>query len=225
MNQFDQLVDEIKEDLDRYKAQGLKIFASSSLQTNSMPLLHILSRVAPDTPVYFLNTGYHFPETLSFRKQVQDLLGLHITDLYSAVPRNQQRDASGRLLFTSDPDYCCYLNKIQPLEPILASHDVWISGVRGDQSKVRAQMKREEKAPNGVTRFHPMLGWNNKMVYDYIKEYQLPKHPLEGEGYLSIGCEPCTRKIDINSLLDDRNGRWFGMNKTECGLHTQLIQK
>ncbi|WP_026463189.1 phosphoadenylyl-sulfate reductase [Adhaeribacter aquaticus] len=225
MSQFDSLVEEIKKDLDGYKDRGLKVFASSSLQTNSMPLLHIISRVAPDVPVYFLNTGYHFPETLSFRKQVQDLLGLNITDLYSAVPRNQQKDAAGRLLFTSDPDYCCYLNKIQPLEPILASNDVWISGVRGDQSKVRAAMKREEKAPNGVIRFHPMLNWTSKMVYDYIREFKLPKHPLESEGYLSIGCEPCTRKIDVNALLDDRSGRWAGMNKTECGLHTQLIQK
>lgn len=225
MNNFKTLVAEIKYDLDGYKERGLKIFASSSLQTNSMPLLHILSQVAPEIPVYFLNTGYHFAETLSFRKQVQDLLGLNITDLYSAVPRNQQRDAAGRLLFTSDPDYCCYLNKIQPLEPILISHDVWISGVRGDQSKVRAQMKREEKAPNGVIRFHPMLGWSSKMVYDYIKENNLPKHPLEGEGYMSIGCEPCTRKIDVNALLDDRSGRWAGMNKTECGLHTQLITR
>ena len=225
MNNFETLVAEIKQDLDAYKERGLKIFASSSLQTNSMPLLHILSRVAPDIPVYFLNTGYHFPETLSFRKQVTDLLGLNITDLYSAVPRNQQRDANGQLLFTSDPDYCCYLNKIQPLEPILISHDVWISGVRGDQSKVRAQMKREEKAPNGVIRFHPMLGWTSKMVYDYIREFKLPKHPLEGEGYMSIGCEPCTRKIDVNALLDDRSGRWFGTNKTECGLHTQLITR
>ena len=225
MNNFETLVAEIKQDLDAYKERGLKIFASSSLQTNSMPLLHILSRVAPDIPVYFLNTGYHFPETLSFRKQVQELLGLSITDLYSAVPRNQQRDANGQLMFTSDPDYCCYLNKIQPLEPILVSHDVWISGVRGDQSKVRAQMKREEKAPNGVIRFHPMLGWTSKMVSDYIREFNLPKHPLEGEGFMSIGCEPCTRKIDVNALLDDRSGRWFGTNKTECGLHTQLIQK
>ncbi|MGV3585774.1 MAG: phosphoadenylyl-sulfate reductase [Adhaeribacter sp.] len=225
MNNFETLVAEIKQDLDAYKERGLKIFASSSLQTNSMPLLHILSEVAPETPVYFLNTGYHFPETLSFRKQVTDLLGLNITDLYSAVPRNQQRDANGQLLFTSDPDYCCYLNKIQPLEPILASFDVWISGVRGDQSKVRAQMKREEKAPNGVIRFHPMLGWSSKMVYDYIREFKLPKHPLEGEGYMSIGCEPCTRKIDVNALLDDRSGRWFGTNKTECGLHTQLITR
>jgi phosphoadenosine phosphosulfate reductase len=225
MNNFSTLVAEIKYDLDGYKERGLKIFASSSLQTNSMPLLHILSQVAPEIPVYFLNTGYHFPETLSFRKQVQDLLKLSITDLYSAVPRNQQRDEAGRLLFTSDPDYCCYLNKIQPLEPILVSHDVWISGVRGDQSKVRAQMRREEKAPNGVIRFHPMLGWSSKMVYDYIKENNLPKHPLEGEGYMSIGCEPCTRKIDVNALLDDRSGRWAGMNKTECGLHTQLITR
>lgn len=225
MIDFEQLTEEIREDLEGYKARGLKIFASSSLQTNSLPLLHIISRVAPETPVYFLNTGYHFPETLAFRQQVKELLGLNITDLFSAVPKYQQRDDAGRLLFTSDPDYCCYLNKIQPLEPILASHDVWISGVRGDQSKVRAQLKREEKAPNGVLRYHPMLGWTSKMVYDYIREHKLPKHPLEGEGYVSIGCEPCTRKIDVDALLDDRNGRWFGLNKTECGLHTQLITK
>jgi phosphoadenosine phosphosulfate reductase len=225
MTEFEQLTDEIRQDVEGYKARGLKIFASSSLQTNSMPLLHIISQVAPETQVYFLNTGYHFPETLAFRQQVKEMLGLNITDLYSAVPKYQQRDASGRLLFTSDPDYCCYLNKIQPLEPILASHNVWISGVRGDQSKVRAQMKREEKAPNGVLRYHPMLGWSSKMVYDYIREHKLPKHPLESEGYVSIGCEPCTRKIDVDALLDDRNGRWFGMNKTECGLHTQLISK
>ncbi len=143
MTEFEQLTEDIRQDLDAYKARGLKIFASSSLQTNSMPLLHIISQVAPEIPIYFLNTGYHFPETLAFRQQVKDLLGLNIMDLFSAVPKYQQRDASGRLLFTSDPDYCCYLNKIQPLEPILASHDVWISGVRGDQSTVRAQMKRE----------------------------------------------------------------------------------
>jgi phosphoadenosine phosphosulfate reductase len=225
MTEFEQLTEDIRQDLDAYKARGLKIFASSSLQTNSMPLLHIISQVAPEIPIYFLNTGYHFPETLEFRQQVKDLLGLNITDLFSAVPKYQQRDANGRLLFTSDPDYCCYLNKIQPLEPILASNDVWISGVRGDQSKVRAQMKREEKAPNGVLRYHPMLGWTSKMVYDYIRLHKLPKHPLEGAGYVSIGCEPCTRKIDVDALLDDRNGRWFGMNKTECGLHTQLIAK
>jgi phosphoadenosine phosphosulfate reductase len=225
MTEFEQLTEDIRQDLDAYKARGLKIFASSSLQTNSMPLLHIISQVAPEIPIYFLNTGYHFPETLEFRQQVKDMLGLNITDLFSAVPKYQQRDANGRLLFTSDPDYCCYLNKIQPLEPILASNDVWISGVRGDQSKVRAQMKREEKAPNGVLRYHPMLGWTSKMVYDYIRLHKLPKHPLEGEGYVSIGCEPCTRKIDVDALLDDRNGRWFGMNKTECGLHTQLISK
>ena len=225
MTEFEKLTDEIRQDLDAYKARGLKIFASSSLQTNSMPLLLIISQVAPETPIYFLNTGYHFPETLAFRQQVKDMLNLNITDLFSAVPKYQQRDASRRLLFTSDPDYCCYLNKIQPLEPILASHDVWISGVRGDQSKVRAQMKREEKAPNGVLRYHPMLGWTSKMVYDYIRLHNLPKHPLEGEGYVSIGCEPCTRKIDVDAMLDDRNGRWFGMNKTECGLHTQLITK
>jgi phosphoadenosine phosphosulfate reductase len=214
--------EELKSQVEKYHTEGKKMFATSSFQTHSIPMLHLLSRVDKSIPIMFINTGYHFPETVKFRDQVADLLGLNLVDVKSLVPRNLQKDNKGQLYFTSDPDYCCFLNKTQPLEPVLIEKDVWINGIRADQNANRKNMKVEQKAPHGAVRFHPMLDWSPKMIYDYIKEYDLPKHPLEFSGYLSIGCEPCTRKMDLEN---DRGGRWFGLNKTECGLHTDLVEK
>jgi len=213
----------IKSYIDSYKERGLKMFTTSSFQTHSIPLLHIISTIDKTIPVYFLNTGYHFPETVAYRDQIADLLGLTIISVSSPIPRNTQKDAEGKLLFASDPDYCCYLNKVLPMEPVLAEYDVWINGVRADQSKVRSGFGIEEQAPHNTLRFHPMLDWDMKTITQYIKEHKLPKHPLEDAGYLSIGCEPCTRKFDLESYT--REGRWFGLNKTECGLNTELIKK
>jgi phosphoadenosine phosphosulfate reductase len=213
----------IKNKLTQYEKEGKRLFTSSSFQTHSIPLLHIISRINRHIPVYFLNTGYHFPETIEFRDQIVDRLGLNLKDLKPETPKNMQRDDEGKLLFTSDPDYCCYLNKTQPMEKVLMSHDVWINGVRADQSAVRKSFGLEQPAPFDTIRFHPMLDWNSKMIFDYRKEYDLPAHPLEEKGYLSIGCEPCTRKMDLE--MQEREARWYGMNKTECGLHTDLANK
>ena len=101
--------------------------------------------------------------------------------------------------------------------------DIWINGVRADQSAARKAMSVEQKAPHGSVRFHPMLDWSAKSIYQYRKEYNLPSHPMENQNYFSIGCEPCTRKIDPE--MQEREARWYGMNKTECGLHTDLINK
>ncbi|UZR94009.1 phosphoadenylyl-sulfate reductase [Chondrinema litorale] len=222
---FEEKLEMIQADLESYKKADKKLFSTSSFQTNSVPLLHIISVLAPDTPVYFLNTGYHFAETLKFRDELAEKLNLNIVSISSSIPKYQQKDQDGRLMYSSNPDRCCHINKIAPLDPILASFDVWINGVRGAQSSVRASFNKEEQAPMGVTRYHPMLDWNTKMVHDYIRIFELPRHPLEGQGYLSIGCQPCTHKIDPNALLDNRDGRWKGMNKTECGLHTKLVKK
>jgi phosphoadenosine phosphosulfate reductase len=213
----------IKAKLTDYKNNGKTLFTTSSFQSHSLVLLHIISRVDNSIPIYFINTGFHFPETLKFRDHITKLFGLNTVDLKSDVPKFMQRDPDGRLLFTSDPDHCCYLNKTQPMDAILVSHDIWINGVRADQSAVRAAMKVEQPAKHGCTRFHPMLDWNSKMIWQYQKEHDLPKHPLEEKGFMSIGCEPCTRKLDPE--MQEREARWFGMNKIECGLHTDLINK
>jgi phosphoadenosine phosphosulfate reductase len=214
---------EIKDRLEGYKKEGKTLFTTSSFQSHSLVLLHILSRIDRSIPVYFINTGFHFPETVLFRDQIAEQFGVKIVDLKSDVPKFMQRDPDGKLLFTSDPDHCCYLNKTQPMDAILMAHDVWINGVRADQSATRAAMKVEQPAKHGCTRFHPMLDWNSKMIWQYQKEYDLPKHPLEEKGFVSIGCEPCTRKLDPE--MQEREARWFGLNKVECGLHTDLINK
>lgn len=215
-------VDLILERISGYIADGKRVFATSSFQSQSLPLLHILSLCDKKIPIYYTNTGYLFPKTLMFADYLKSSLGLNIIGLDPLVPKNRQLDRNGRLMFASDPDYCCYLNKVQPLDPILREYDVWINGIRADQSATRSQMSEEQPAPHGCTRYHPMLNWTSKMVHYYCKENSLPAHPMEEEGYLSIGCEPCTAKyIEGN----ERNARWFGMNKSECGLHTDLIAK
>jgi len=216
-------VAQIQKQLEAYRERGLKLFSTSSFQTHSVVLLHILSQTDRSIPIYFINTGYHFPETVAYRDRIVDLLGLNLRDIYSDVPRNMQKDAAGRLFFASDPDFCCHLNKVQPLDTLLPKYDVWINGVRADQSAVRKAMKVEQPAKYGVVRFHPMLDWNSRTIETYLKEHKLPRHPLESQGYLSIGCEPCTRKFDPN--MSERESRWFGLNKTECGINTDLVQR
>ena len=212
---------ELKLRIEDYKKEGKRLFTTSSFQSHSLVLLHMLSRIDKDIPVYFINTGYHFPEMISFRDRITQEFGINMIDLKPITSKDMQKDRYGRLLFTTDPDFCCYLNKTQPMDGVLRSHDIWINGVRADQSAERSAMKEEQEAPYNTKRLHPMLDWNTKMIHDYRKEYNLPDHPLEAQGYFSIGCEPCTRKFDLE--MQEREARWYGMNKTECGLHTDLI--
>lgn len=220
MIDFSPYLGEIQQQLEEFQAQGKRMFASSSFQTNSVVLLHLISRFAPQTPIYFLNTGFLFPETFLFRDMLRAQWGLNIMTLRSIQSRHQQVSGDGRFLFASDPDTCCHINKVLPLEPVLQSHDIWINGVRGAQSETRKAMKKLQPAAHGILRYHPILEWDSRMMYYYIEANNLPKHPLDDAGYVSIGCQPCTRSYEDD--LDGRGGRWAGLNKTECGLHTTL---
>lgn len=207
-----------------YQSRGLKIFASSSFQSHSLPMLHILASIDNSLPVYFLNTGYHFAETLEYRDRIKKEFDLNIINLESPISRIRQKNSQGNLMYTTDPDQCCYFNKTLPMETVLLKHDVWISGVRKDQNANRSQFEYEEKGVNDTLRFHPMLNWSKQMIWHYIRTHNLPQHPLENGAYISIGCEPCTRKMSFADS-DERDGRWQGLKKNECGLHTELIEK
>lgn len=216
------LVVNIQKNIFDYLSRGKNVFATSSFQSHSLPLLHIISTIDKSIPVYFINTGFHFSETLKYREDISLKLNLNLIDLNPLIPKNLQKNNSGYFYFNSDPDYCCFINKIQPVEAILPKYDIWISGVRAEQSINRKYLHEEERMPTGQVKYHPMLGWNSKMIFYYISKHNLPRHPLESKGYYSIGCEPCTRK----SIADtDRGGRWFGLTKTECGLNTGFINK
>ena len=220
MFDFDAEIEQIRARLDGYSAAGKRCFATSSFQTNSVVLLDLLDRFAPDVPVYFLNTGYHFSETLAFKRALSRRFKLKIFDVRSPVSRDQQRDGQGRLLFSSDPDHCCHLNKVLPLDPVLLQHDVWVNGIRASQGDARRDRQEEERGRHGILRYHPLLRWGGREIYQWLDRHDLPRHPLENEGYASIGCQPCTRRILDQLDLDDRGGRWTGMKKTECGLHS-----
>jgi phosphoadenosine phosphosulfate reductase len=136
---------QIEDEINQFKREGKKLFLSSSLQTHSVPLLDIIYSIDPTIPVFFIDTGYHFPETILFKNRLKKEYGYPIIELSSPVNRYQQKDSNGQLLYTSDPDYCCYLNKILPLEPILKEYDVWISGVRASQSAFRSELGKVSK--------------------------------------------------------------------------------
>ena len=210
----------IHEQLNTYAEQGLSMFCTSSFQTHSIPLLHILVTTGLDIPIYFLHTGFHFPETLAFRNHVTQLLNLRVINISSPISKSGQKDAQGKFLYASDPDRCCYLNKVLPLESVLQAHDVWINGIRKEQTGFRENLGTEEQGAFNTLRYHPILNWSSKMVWDYRKQYDLPGHPLDAKGYLSIGCVPCTRRFDPGH--GERSGRWSGLTKEECGIHTEF---
>lgn len=218
-------IDLARNQIHAYAKMGLKMFASSSFQSHSIPMLHVLSQIDPNIPIYFIQTGFHFPETLKFRNRIIRDFGLTLINLTSPLSHSEQMSPTGKMLFATDPDRCCHFNKVLPMQLAMSENDLWINGVRKDQNANRSTFDYEERTAEGKLRFHPMLNWTSEMIEWYCEEHSLPKHPLHYEDYVSIGCEPCTRKASSFESYDEREGRWAGLNKTECGLHTQLIEK
>tara|TARA_Y100000385_G_scaffold281781_1_gene335166 strand:- start:2852 stop:3544 length:693 start_codon:yes stop_codon:yes gene_type:complete len=209
--------------VERFVREGRKVHLSSSFQTQSVPLLHLMSTLsnANLVQVILIDTGFLFPETYLFAQQLKNRFGLRVREVRSNRDYSEQLGTDHRFKFASDIEACCKLNKVDPIEQFIETGDVWISGIRADQSKVRAQKETIETDDRGVIRYHPMLEWSGRDVHRYIAQHGLPKHPLESLGYKSIGCLPCTRKWSALDLEDgQRGGRWEGSQKTECGLHT-----
>jgi len=196
---------------------------SSSFQTQSMPLLHMVTRILPDMPVLFIDTGYHFWETLMFREKIAEEWKLNIIDLYRDSRWDIFARQNIRMLPAEDPNLCCYLHKVQPMQKALKNFKVWVSGIRRDQTSVRAHAKILELQDDGLLKINPLLNWTKLDVKKYMEEHNLPSHPLLEKGYRSVGCSPCTIAIGVSD--DERAGRWAGRGKVECGLHTAMFSK
>jgi phosphoadenosine phosphosulfate reductase len=190
------------------------VVASSSFQSQSVVLLYLLSQVTPDVPVFFIDTGYHFPETLEYRDKLVQELGLNIQILRPLV-RNLERSTGA--LYIDNPDRCCYVNKVQPLKEALTKYTAWITGIRRDQTKHRSRTKIISYLGKDLVKIAPLANWTSKQINDFIEKHGLSRHPLEVKGYRSIGCAPCTKPVEDGK--DERAGRWPGSDKTECGLH------
>jgi phosphoadenosine phosphosulfate reductase len=189
----------------------------SSFGAESVVLLHLVAQIDPTTPILFLNTGKLFGETLRYRDRLQDVLGL--TDVRSLAPHPGDRtaiDASGEL-WARDTDACCNFRKVIPLKHALSGFDAQITGRKRFQTKDRAAMQPVEFF-DGRFRFNPLADWTLADLDAYTAEHNLPKHPLVDDGYPSIGCMPCTRRVAQGESY--RDGRWAGQDKDECGIHT-----
>ncbi|MCB0572672.1 MAG: phosphoadenylyl-sulfate reductase [Phaeodactylibacter sp.] len=190
-----------------------EVLLTSSFGIHSALLLYLMHLVKPQKRAYFINTQFHFPETLAYKEQLADLWGLEIEELEPSC--RSQLLVLQRRMWESQPDACCYLNKVWPLEPLKKGHKVWVSGLMGYQAHTRRNLQAFEKPRPGETiwRFYPLIDLTEQQYAGYKREFHLPPHPLEGQGYGSVGCLHCTVKGN------GREGRWKGSDKTECGLH------
>jgi phosphoadenosine phosphosulfate reductase len=197
-----------------------RVAVVSSFGAESVVLLHLVAQVAPETPVLFLDTGKHFPETLAYRDEVAASLGL--TDLRVLIPDPallEARDASG-LRWSYDPDGCCEIRKVLPLSAALTEFDATLTGRKAFQASTRAHLPRFEIDTSdaiGRLKINPLIDWSAPDLAAYVAEHDLPVHPLVEQGYPSIGCSPCTSQVAPGE--DPRSGRWKGWDKTECGIH------
>ena len=194
---------------------------TSSFQAECVALVHMLIARRPKIPVLFLDTGYHFEQTYTYRDEIAARWNLNLINLLPKLTVQQQESQFG-ILYESAPDRCCGMRKVEPLFGALENYGTWFTGLRREQSKSRAALEpaADFKLPSGKTlrKISPLADWSTRDVWQYMQEHNIPMLPLYDEGYTSIGCEPCTTPpLDAS---DARSGRWAG-RKLECGIHLQ----
>jgi phosphoadenosine phosphosulfate reductase len=195
---------------------GDRFIVASNMQ--DAVLVELAARARPGVDVLFLDTGYHFAETIGTRDAVETVYDVRIVNATPEHTPRQQDALLGRDLFASDPNRCCALRKVAPLQSTLAGYDAWVTGVRRVEAPTRANtplVTYDEKF--GLVKVNPIAAWSDEQMDAYIAEHGILVNPLVAEGYPSIGCAPCTAKPLPGA--DKRSGRWAGTGKIECGLH------
>jgi phosphoadenosine phosphosulfate reductase len=206
------------QDIVRWAVQtfGTRLVVTSSMQ--DAVLVHLVSHIAPGIDVLFLDTGYHFTETLGTRDAVAATYDVNLITVTPQHTVAEQDARHGSRLHDRDPDLCCALRKVTPLDRALACYDAWATGLRRVEAPGRAGTPVVSyDAKRGKVKIAPIAGWTDSDINHYITEHGILVNPLRSAGYLSIGCAPCTRAVAIGD--HDRAGRWAGLAKTECGIH------
>nr|WP_028479662.1 phosphoadenylyl-sulfate reductase [Nocardia sp. CNY236] len=181
-------------------------------------LVQLAADVRAGVNVLFLDTGYHFAETIGTRDAVAAVYGVNVIDVRPEHTVAQQDELRGKDLFARDPNECCRLRKVVPLQQSLAGYNAWVTGIRRVESPTRANAPLVSYDETfGLVKINPIAAWSDDEMHDYIATHGILVNPLVEEGYPSIGCAPCTRKPQLGA--DPRSGRWAGLAKTECGLH------
>jgi phosphoadenosine phosphosulfate reductase len=208
---------------------GNRAAIGTSFQGAGLVMMHLAKQHGLPFPVFTLDTGLLFKETLELKQRLEDFYGYQIESLVPDLTVAQQEAAQGPELWKTDPDLCCTMRKVLPLQNKLSDLDCWITGLRRQQSGTRSGIgiielyTLEQSGGRDIVKLNPMANWSRDAVWKYIQDHKIPYNPLQDQGYRSIGCWPCTRKIGEGD--DERAGRWTGFNKVECGIHTFLPKK
>jgi phosphoadenosine phosphosulfate reductase len=212
-----------------WKRFGRRAAIGTSFQGSGLVMMHLAKMAGLNFPVFTLDTGLLFPETLELHKRLEDFFGWKIESVVPDLTVEQQAESAGPELWTRDPDLCCTMRKVLPLQSKLRDLDCWITGLRRSQSQARAAVGLIElytlDAQGGadVVKLNPMAKWTREAIWRHIREHKIPYNPLQDQGYASIGCMTCTHKIGQGQ--DERAGRWIGFKKVECGIHTFMSRK
>lgn len=205
-----------------FESFGKKIIATTSFGATAGLLIHFIGEWELPIMIVHVNTGFLFPETLEYREALKERYkGLEFIELRPDLSRDSFLKRYGREIRNTDPDLCCRINKVEPLKAYLKEHRIkaWITAVRRHQTEFRSGLRHIEILENGRCKVMPFLDWDSRLVHNYMKENNIPFHPLYEQGYTSIGCEPCT---SLPFCGDERSGRWKGKSKKECGLHCNI---
>jgi phosphoadenosine phosphosulfate reductase len=197
-------------------AFGTDVIVAASMQDVILP--HLFAQVIPGVEVLFLQTGYHFAETLQTRDVAARSLAITVVEALPAQSVAEQDAEYGEKLHDRDPNLCCFLRKVDPLARSLDGRAAWVTGVRRIEAPTRANtpiVSWDDK--HDLVKINPLVAWSDEDVEAYQVAHDLPRNPLVAQGYPSIGCAPCTRKVAPGE--DPRAGRWSGSDKTECGIH------
>ena len=202
-----------------FAAFGDHVAIASAFGAEGMVLIDIAARLNPQVRVLTLDTEFLFPETYALMERVEQRYGVAIERVKSAFTPEAQELEHGTALWSRDPDACCSLRKIEPLRRKLSGLQAWMTSIRRDQTAVRASARKVEwDAKFHLVKINPLADWTSKQVWRYIHDHNVPYNPLHDQGFPSIGCTHCTRAIRPGE--DERAGRWSGLVKIECGLHT-----
>lgn len=197
---------------------GSGLVLASSFGAEDVVLIDMLHKLAPTVPVFYLDTNKHFKETYETRDRLQERYGASFFQVLPQLTLEEQAAKHGDRLWEKDPNLCCQIRKVEPLQRILAEYEAWITGIRREQSPTRANAKKVEWDEKfNLVKFNPLADWTHNQVWEYIHQHDVPYNPLHDQHYPSIGCEVCTRQVMPGE--DPRAGRWSGFAKTECGLH------
>jgi phosphoadenosine phosphosulfate reductase len=204
-----------------------RIGIASAFQAEGTCVIHMATCIKPDVPILFLETGFHFAETLAFKEQLTDMFDLNVVELVGEETVDSQAEKYGPRLYERDPKLCCDLNKVKPFDAALRGLDAWVTSLRRDSAWTRVNTpivdQYEFEPDTWLVKINPIANWTRPQVWRYLKEQGIPHHPLYNLGYSSIGCAPCTRMIFPGE--DERAGRWSGIMKTECGIHANETEK